>query len=105
MAGLPARTGDRIYWDDDVDVEAGQGGQAGGSSAIKMAAGGASQGPPLRRERSNGSMSIRPHPRRNSIDASAALPIQYRTMSIDVDEYAQKQSGPSKKDKKTVVGK
>ena len=58
--------------------------------------------PGLRRERSNGSLSIRPLSRRVSIDATAALPIQYRTLSIDVDEYAQKRL--PLKGKKTVVG-
>ncbi|KAL1892065.1 hypothetical protein Sste5346_007220 [Sporothrix stenoceras] len=114
------KTGDRIYWENDVvDEEAGQAGIGGTppTATGTLTPGGItivddrpnnSSRPALRRERSSGSLSIRPHPRRNSIDAAAALPIQYRTLSIDVDEYAQKQNAPlkkehNKKDKKTVA--
>ncbi|CAK7230523.1 hypothetical protein SBRCBS47491_007614 [Sporothrix bragantina] len=101
------KPGDRIYWETDVvDEEAGEApvaagtgaGTAGGITIVDDRAN--TPRPALRRERSSGSLSIRPHPRRNSIDAAAALPIQYRTLSIDVDEYAQAQNAPLKKEKK-----
>ncbi|ERT02862.1 hypothetical protein HMPREF1624_01165 [Sporothrix schenckii ATCC 58251] len=115
MAVPNKKTGDRIYFEGDVvDEEAGKAGIGGTTGTPATGGGGAGSGgitivddrpsnasrPALRRERSSGSLSIRPHPRRNSIDAAAALPIQYRTLSIDVDEYAQKQSAPLKKDKR-----
>ncbi|CAK7226228.1 hypothetical protein SCUCBS95973_006129 [Sporothrix curviconia] len=112
MAVPSKKTGDRIYWETDVvDEEAGQAaGPAGNAPGITIVDDRANTPrPALRRERSSGSLSIRPHPRRNSIDAAAALPIQYRTLSIDVDEYTQAQNAPlktekkDKKDKKTVA--
>ncbi|CAK7206964.1 hypothetical protein SEUCBS139899_009771 [Sporothrix eucalyptigena] len=105
MAVPSKKTSDRIYWETDVvDEEAGQAsGPAAGGGITIVEDRPNTQRPGLRRERSSGSLSIRPHPRRNSIDAAAALPIQYRTLSIDVDEYAQKKNAPLKKDKKTVV--
>ncbi|KAK3328077.1 hypothetical protein B0T19DRAFT_182658 [Cercophora scortea] len=65
---------DRIRWQDD-DVEAGPGPSAAGR-------------PGLRRNRSHGSLSI--HSVAGSIDPSAALPIQYRTVSIDIDDYKRR---------------
>lgn len=119
----PKKPADRIYWEtNEVDEEAALPPVSSSTPPPAAAAAAASttqdkgitfvaptvpasaSRPGLRRERSNGSLSIRPLSRRNSIDATAALPIQYRTLSIDVDEYAQKRL-PLKKDKKTVAGK
>ncbi|KAK2014604.1 Na,H/K antiporter P-type ATPase [Colletotrichum eremochloae] len=70
-------TGERIRW--DADEEAGR--RAHRSSAA----------PALHRTRSNTSMSIHSiRSRRNSIDATAALPIQYRTVSFEIEEYKTK---------------
>ena len=53
--------------------------------------------PRLTRAVSNGSLSIRSvHSRRNSIDVAAALPIHYRTVSIEIEDH-QKQVSLSKK--------
>ncbi|OBR04367.1 Na+/H+/K+ antiporter P-type ATPase [Colletotrichum higginsianum IMI 349063] len=69
--------GERIRW--DADEEAGR--KAHRSSA----------GPALHHARSNTSMSIHSiRSRRNSIDAAAELPIQYRTVSIEIEEYKTK---------------
>ncbi|KAK2049021.1 Na,H/K antiporter P-type ATPase [Colletotrichum somersetense] len=70
-------TGDRIRW--DADEEAGR--RAHRSSAV----------PTLHHARSNTSMSIHSiRSRRNSIDATAELPIQYRTVSFEIEEYKSK---------------
>ncbi|KAK3984747.1 hypothetical protein QBC44DRAFT_336401 [Cladorrhinum sp. PSN332] len=72
------RAPDRIRWR-DADVETGQSTQQ-------------SRGLALQRTRSHGSMSIRSI-RSNAgggIDPSAALPIQYRTLSIDIEEHNRK---------------
>ncbi|KAK2001547.1 Na,H/K antiporter P-type ATPase [Colletotrichum falcatum] len=70
-------TGDRIRW--DADEEAGR--RAHRSSAL----------PALHHARSNTSMSIHSvRSRRNSIDATAELPIQYRTVSFEIEEYKSK---------------
>ncbi|KAM7210066.1 hypothetical protein V8F06_014554 [Rhypophila decipiens] len=59
----------------DVDVEAGR-------------AGALTARPSLHRNVSHGSLSIRSiHSNTGAIDPSAALPIQYRTLSIDIDDY------------------
>ncbi|KAL2873818.1 hypothetical protein SGCOL_011047 [Colletotrichum sp. CLE4] len=69
--------GDRIRW--DADEEAGR--KAHRSNA----------GPALHHARSNTSMSIHSvRTRRNSIDAAAELPIQYRTVSFEIEEYKSK---------------
>ncbi|CAM1502313.1 Fc.00g042970.m01.CDS01 [Cosmosporella sp. VM-42] len=63
---------ERIHWDDDEE-------------AAKQAK------PALRRGLSVDSLVIRPvYSRHNSIDAAAALPIQYRTVSMDIEDYKQK---------------
>ncbi|KAK4191344.1 hypothetical protein QBC35DRAFT_375986 [Podospora australis] len=72
----------RIRWDDGiVDVEAGV-----SNRQTDRSSGG------LQRTRSHGSMSIRSiHSNTGgAIDPSAALPIQYRTISIDIDDYNRK---------------
>ncbi|EPE07908.1 h k atpase alpha [Ophiostoma piceae UAMH 11346] len=103
------KSADRIYWEsNEVDEEAALPASSSttpqdkGITIVAPDVPASAIRPGLRRERSNGSLSIRPLSRRNSIDATAALPIQYRTLSIDVDEYAQKRL-PLKKDKKTVA--
>lgn len=54
---------------------------------------------PLQRTRSHGSMSIhRIRPNASGIDPSAALQIQYRTISIDVDDYNRINEGKSAKE-------
>ncbi|KAK2054286.1 Na,H/K antiporter P-type ATPase [Colletotrichum caudatum] len=69
--------GDRIRW--DADEEAGR--RAYRSSVV----------PTLHRARSNTSMSIHSiRSRRNSIDATAELPIQYRTVSFEIEEFKSK---------------
>ncbi|OHW91807.1 k antiporter p-type ATPase [Colletotrichum incanum] len=69
--------GERIRW--DADEEAGR--KAHRSST----------GPALHHARSSTSMSIHSiRSRRNSIDAAAELPIQYRTVSIEIEEYKTK---------------
>ncbi|KAM0326228.1 hypothetical protein ACHAQA_006825 [Verticillium albo-atrum] len=53
--------------------------------------------PTLRRGLSTDSLAVHSiRSRRNSIDAAAALPVQYRTVSIDIDDY-NKQQGQQKK--------
>ncbi|KAH6692711.1 calcium-transporting ATPase [Plectosphaerella plurivora] len=48
--------------------------------------------PALRRNASTDSLGIRSvRSRRNSVDVAAALPVQYRTVSIDVDDYNKQQ--------------
>lgn len=90
MASSSSKPADHIHFEHG-DEEAGQ-------------TGGARARPELRSVDSSGSLSIRPHPRRTSIDAAAELPIQYRTLSIDVDDYAQKRDGAGKKNKPAVTG-
>jgi len=47
--------------------------------------------------RSNSSMSINSmHSRRGSIDPASALPIQYRTVSIQIDEPKEKKEAAAK---------
>ncbi|KAL8377456.1 hypothetical protein RB595_008237 [Gaeumannomyces hyphopodioides] len=81
MPASPVRQG--IKWQ-SADEEAGHG--QGGR-------------PPLRRAHSRGSMSIHSaHSRAGSIDPSAAIPIQYRTLSIDVEDYQANAAQSKKKD-------
>ncbi|KAK4645784.1 hypothetical protein QC761_204620 [Podospora bellae-mahoneyi] len=83
----------RIRWQDN-DVEAGR-------SASRPV-----QGPGLERTRSHGSMSIRSvHSNTGGgVDPSAALPIQYRTVSIDIDDYNRKAEVANKLSKATATG-
>ncbi|KAK3359504.1 hypothetical protein B0T25DRAFT_447450 [Lasiosphaeria hispida] len=75
--GPPGAGGpDRIRWKDD-DVEAGLPGHHGGP-------------PALARTQSYGSLSIHSVRSNSGIDPSAALPIQYRTISIDIEDYNRK---------------
>jgi sodium/potassium-transporting ATPase subunit alpha len=58
--------------------------------------------PALRR--SNSSISINSnHPRRGSIDPASALPIQYRTVSYQIDESKEKKVANSQKAKRTAA--
>ncbi|WYZ42351.1 hypothetical protein EsH8_VI_000050 [Colletotrichum jinshuiense] len=69
--------GDRIRW--DADEEAGRKTHRAGADHA------------LHHTRSNTSMSIHSvRSRRNSIDVATELPIQYRTVSFEIDEYKQK---------------
>ncbi|KAG7125196.1 Sodium/potassium-transporting ATPase subunit alpha-1 like protein [Verticillium longisporum] len=69
---------ERIRWDDDEEA-------------------GKKARPTLRRGLSTDSLAVHSiRSRRNSIDAAAALPVQYRTVSIDIDDY-NKQQGQQKK--------
>ncbi|RBQ79736.1 hypothetical protein VDGD_02927 [Verticillium dahliae] len=69
---------ERIRWDDDEEA-------------------GKKARPTLRRGLSTDSLAVHSiRSRRNSIDAAAALPVQYRTVSIDIDDY-NKQQGQKKK--------
>ncbi|EOO00222.1 putative h k atpase alpha protein [Phaeoacremonium minimum UCRPA7] len=66
-----ARPGDRLQWQDEEAVTKGR--------------------PRLRRGLSQGSLSIHSvNSTSGPIDPSAALPIQYRTLSIDIDDYNRK---------------
>ncbi|KAK1595475.1 Na,H/K antiporter P-type ATPase [Colletotrichum navitas] len=76
-------TGERIRW--DADEEAGR--RAHRPSTV----------PGLQRTRSNTSISIHSvRSRRNSIDATAELPIQYRTVSFEIEEYKSKTAAVKK---------
>ncbi|EEY16343.1 calcium-transporting ATPase [Verticillium alfalfae VaMs.102] len=69
---------ERIRWDDDEEA-------------------GKKARPTLRRGLSTESLAVHSiRSRRNSIDVAAALPVQYRTVSIDIDDY-NKQQGQQKK--------
>jgi len=86
---IPKR--DRIRWrPDDVEL-----GNPGGTSAL----------PGLGRTRSHGSLSI--HSVRSNTgaaDPSAALPIQYRTVSIDIDDYNRRAQIAKKAEKAAATG-
>ncbi|KAK0720249.1 Na+/H+/K+ antiporter P-type ATPase [Lasiosphaeris hirsuta] len=68
---------DRIIRWKDADVEAGLPGYHGSP-------------PALTRTRSHGSLSIHSMRSNSGIDPLAALPIQYRTISIDIEDYNRK---------------
>jgi sodium/potassium-transporting ATPase subunit alpha len=69
----------RIQWT-DADLENGESPQ-----------------PQMNLHRSNSSMSINSmHSRRGSIDPASALPIQYRTVSIQIDEPKEKKEAAAK---------
>ncbi|KAF4470401.1 Na+ H+ K+ antiporter P-type ATPase [Fusarium albosuccineum] len=81
---------ERIHWVDDEE-------------AAKKAR------PPVRRGLSSESMGIRSiGSRRSSIDASTVLPIQYRAVSMDIEDYQQKSSLAKTKNEaasgKTLLG-
>ncbi|KAL5601021.1 hypothetical protein BROUX41_005850 [Berkeleyomyces rouxiae] len=82
----------RIVWHDKQDVEAGK------APAITVATDAVPSRPPMNRAVSRGSMSISSiRERRNSTSVAAAeLPIQYRTISIDIDEYKAKEAAAKK---------
>ncbi|KAK4222517.1 hypothetical protein QBC38DRAFT_80396 [Podospora fimiseda] len=84
---------DRIRWQ-DADLETGQSTQQQSRSVT------------LERTRSRGSMSIRNiHSNAaGAIDPSAALPIQYRTLSTDIDEHNRKTEIAKKTQKATATG-
>ncbi|KAK3937704.1 putative type IIC NA+/K+/H+-transporting ATPase [Diplogelasinospora grovesii] len=83
--------GDRIRWQ-DVDVEAGNGGRSGPATGR----------PALSRQHSSGSLSIHSVRSASAIDPSAALQIQYRTISIDIDDYNRNQVAAKKAHKATT---
>ncbi|KAL1902113.1 hypothetical protein Cpir12675_000010 [Ceratocystis pirilliformis] len=83
----------RIVWHDKhQDVE------AGNTSGVTVATDAVPTRPQLNRGVSRGSMSISSiRERRNSMSVAAAeLPIQYRTISIDIDEYKAKEAATKK---------
>ncbi|KAF6809270.1 h k atpase alpha [Colletotrichum musicola] len=79
----PAQGGDRIRW--DADEEAGRKPHR------------ESTAPALHHARSHTSMSIHSvRSRRNSIDVAAELPIQYRTVSFEIEEFKSKSEAVKK---------
>ncbi|TEA14263.1 Sodium/potassium-transporting ATPase subunit alpha-A [Colletotrichum sidae] len=80
-----AQAGERIRW--DADEEAGRKAHRPTTTTT----------PSLRHTRSHTSMSIHSvRSRRNSIDVAAELPIQYRTVSMDIEEYKSKSDAAKK---------
>ncbi|CRK15150.1 hypothetical protein BN1708_011370 [Verticillium longisporum] len=71
---------------------------------MSLAGSGKKARPTLRRGLSTDSLAVHSiRSRRNSIDAAAALPVQYRTVSIDIDDY-NKQQGQQKKVNAATTG-